>query len=598
MNILGISCFYHDSSAVLLRDGQLVAAVAEERFSRKKHDSGYPQRAIRYCLEEGKIESGDLDYVVFYEKPLLKFDRILTSCLATFPRSWRLFREAMLTWFSERLWIKGRLLDELDLPSDRLLFCPHHLSHAASAFYPSGFEEAAILTVDGVGEWATATMGVGKGTEIRLDRELRWPHSLGMLYSVFTAFLGFEVNEGEYKVMGMAPYGSPRYLDKVWKVVRMGNEGAIELDLDYFSFHWSPLQAFSNKFLSLFGPPRDPKAKFFTRSSSYPGYFGTMPHDFTEQQKLNEHYADIAASIQRVTEDILIKMVEGLHRRTGLRRLCIAGGVGLNCVANGRILQETPIEELYVQPSAGDGGGALGAALYVWHTLLGEPRSFVMDHAYWGKEYSDEEIEDALRMSGFSAERIRDDDTLLDHVVEDLQTGKVIGWYQGKFEWGPRALGNRSILADPRKSEMKDIVNTKIKFREPFRPFAPSVMSEHAQDYFLTGNISTQPTAKFMLCVSEVRAERRDEIPAVVHVDGSARPQVVEKETNPRYYTLIKRFRDATGVPLVLNTSFNLKGEPIVSTPVDALSTFKRSEMDSLYLGQYLIRKKYGSSSS
>lgn len=591
MDILGISCFYHDSSAVLLRDGQLIAAAAEERFSRRKHDSGYPQHAIRYCLEEGGIGPGELDYVVFYEKPLLKFDRILTSCLATFPRSWRLFRESMLTWFSEKLWIKGRLLDKLGIPSDRLLFCPHHLSHAASAFYPSGFDEAAILTVDGVGEWATATMGVGKGTEIRLERELRWPHSLGMLYSAFTAFLGFEVNEGEYKVMGMAPYGSPRYLDKVWKVVRVGDDGALELDLDYFSFHRSPLRAFSDKFEALFGPPRDPKSRFFTHSSGYPSYFGAMPYDFVEQQELNERYADIAASIQRATEDILLKMVEGLYRRTGLRRLCIAGGVGLNSVANGRILKETPIEELYVQPSAGDGGGALGAALYVWHALLGKPRSFVMDHAYWGKEYG--EIEEALRVEGFPAERVEDDSDLIDRAVEDLQAGKVIGWYQGRFEWGPRALGNRSILADPRRVEMKDIVNTKIKFREPFRPFAPSVLSEHAQDYFLTEDIAVQPTARFMLCVSEVRAERRDEIPAVVHVDGSARPQVVVKETNPRYHLLIERFYEATGVPVILNTSFNLRGEPIVSSPADALSTFERSEMDSLYLGRHVIRKSY-----
>jgi carbamoyltransferase len=591
MNILGISCFYHDSAASLVMDGQLVAAAAEERFSRRKHDSGYPDRAIRYCLEEGRITKESLDYVVFYEKPLLKFDRILTSCLATFPRSSRLFRESMLTWFSEKLWIKGQLLDQLGISSDRLVFCPHHLSHAASAFYPSPFQEAAILTVDGVGEWTTATMGVGKGTEIRLERELRWPHSLGMLYSAFTSFLGFEVNEGEYKVMGMAPYGSPRYLDKVWKTVRMGDDGAIELNLDYFSFHKSPSRAFSNKFVSLFGAPRQPTSNFFTRSSGYPSYFGAQPGDFVPQQRLNEHYADIAASIQRVTEDIILRMVEETHRRTGLRRLCLAGGVALNSVANGRILKETPIEELFVQPAAGDDGGSLGAALHVWHALLGKPRSFRMNHAYWGKGYGDNEIELELMKGGFTAIRASSEDALLNEAAADLEQGKVIGWYQGRFEWGPRALGNRSILADPRRIEMKDIVNTKIKFREPYRPFAPSIMSEHVGDYFQMRHIADQPAAKFMLCVCEVKEERRNDIPSVVHVDGSARPQVVERASNPLYHSLISRFRRATGVPLILNTSFNLRGEPIVSTPKQALSTFERSEMDSLYLGRYWIKK-------
>jgi carbamoyltransferase len=590
MNILGISCFYHDSSAALLQDGQLIAAAAEERFSRIKHDSDYPARSIAYCLEEGKIESDKLDYVVFYEKPLLKFDRILTTCLATFPRSCGLFREAMLTWFSEKLWIRGRLLDELQIPADRLLYCPHHLSHAASAFYPSGFDEAAILTVDGVGEWATATMGTGRGTEISLDRELRWPHSLGMLYSAFTAYLGFEINEGEYKVMGMAPYGNPRHVDKIMQMVRIGDEGAVELDLRYFAFHRSLRRTFSDRFVSLLGPGRDPRSRFYTRSSGYPTYFGPLPIDFEEQQRLNEHYADVAASIQYVTEDIVVRMARNLCDRTGLRRLCMAGGVALNCVANGRILHNTPVRELYVQPSAGDGGGALGAALHVWHALLGERRSFVMEHAYWGRQYSEREVEAVVETSGFSARRLLRTE-LLDQVVSDLLVGKVIGWYQGRFEWGPRALGNRSILADARRPDMKDVVNTRIKFREPFRPFAPSVLAEHAADWFSPPNLVGQSTACFMLGVCDVLPKRRGQVPAIVHVDGSARPHVVKRESNPLYYALIERFYEATGVPLVLNTSFNLKGEPIVASPNDALSTFSRCEMDVLFMGDYRIEK-------
>src|SRR5882724_3378653 len=448
MYILGISCYYHDSAAALLQDGMLIAAAAEERFSRIKHDSEFPRLAINFCLEQAGITAADLDYVVFYEKPFRKFDRILQSSLSGFPRSLGLFRESMLTWFSSKLWIKGKLLDELRIESIRLLFSEHHLSHAASAFFASPFDEAAILTVDGVGEWATATMGVGRGSEIHIDNELRWPHSLGMLYSTFTAFLGFEVNEGEYKVMGMAPYGEPRYIDKVWQLLRVSDDGAIELDLDYFSFQYSHKRAFSNKFLSLFGEQRAPKSQFFTQETGYPDYFGARPADFGSQSEQNKHYADVAASIQRVTEEVLLKMVNGVCRRTGLRKLCIAGGVGLNSVANGRLLRETPVEELFVQPAAGDDGGALGAALYAWHCVLGKPRAFVMKHASWGRSYNESEIATALAENGFSSELLKDDESLIERATDDLLAGRVIGWYQGRFEWGPRALGNRSILAD------------------------------------------------------------------------------------------------------------------------------------------------------
>jgi len=590
MNILGISCYYHDAAAALLQDGMLIAAAAEERFSRVKHDSDFPRLAINFCLEQAGITAADLDYVVFYEKPFRKFDRILQSSLSGFPRSLSLFRESMLTWFSSKLWIKGRILDELNIVPERLLFSEHHLSHAASAFFASPFDEAAILTVDGVGEWATATTGIGRGAEIHIDHELRWPHSLGMLYSTFTAFLGFEVNEGEYKVMGMAPYGIPRYVDNIWQLVHVSDDGAIELDLDYFAFHYSHKRAFSKKFLSFFGEQRAPNSHFFTQVTGYPSCFGRRPSDFDAQAVRNQEYADIAASVQVVTEEVLLKMVNGLCQRTGLRKLCIAGGVGLNSVANGRMLSETPVEELFVQPAAGDDGGALGAALYAWHCVLGKPRAFTMNHAYWGRAYSEAEIAADLAGSNCSAELLKDEASLIERATADLLSGKVIGWYQGRFEWGPRALGNRSILADPRREAMKDVVNTRIKFREPFRPFAPSVLAERAGDYF-DSRIVSQPAARFMLCVSKVNDARREQVPAVVHVDGSARPQIVERDENPRYHRLIESFEESTGVPVLLNTSFNLRGEPIISTPAEALSTFARSDMDALYMDRYVVRK-------
>jgi len=590
-HILGISCYFHDAAAALLRDGQLIAAVEEERFTRKKHDYEFPQHAIDFCLRLGGIRAADLDYVAFFEKPLLKFERLLLSSMQTFPKSHAVFREAMISWLGDKLWIKHLIEKRLGVPPAKILFSEHHLSHAASAFFCSPFKEAAILTVDGVGEWTTASLGMAQDTDIKLLKEIRFPHSVGLLYSAFTAFLGFEVNEGEYKVMGMAPFGTPRYVDKVHKLIRLGSDGSFELDMDYFSFHYSPDQTFNSRFEQLFGPPRDPKALFFTPASGYPSYFGEKPGNVAELGKENQHYADIAASIQAVTEEIMLKIAQQAYKETGQKRLCMAGGVALNSVANGKILKQTPFEELYIQPAAGDGGGAIGAALYAYHTILGKPRGFVMEHAYWGEEHGADEIEAFLKENGIHYERLENEDKLIERVVDRLQEGKVIGWSQGRFEWGPRALGHRSILADPRRAEMKDLVNVKIKFREPFRPFAPSVLAERVEDYFALPDAQKHFPARFMLYVVDVKEDKRDILPAITHVDGTGRLQTVRREQSPKYYRLIESFGEATGVPVVLNTSFNLKGEPIVNTPKEAFHTFAESGMDVLVLGNYVIEK-------
>lgn len=591
MNILGISCYFHDAAAALLKDGVLIAAAEEERFSRIKHDYEFPENAIGFCLAAGGIEAGDIDYVMFFEKPFIKFERLLLCSMQTFPRSMKLFREAMVTWLGDKLWIKHLLLKKLGVPASKVLFSEHHLSHAASTFYCSPFDEAAILTVDGVGEWTTAALGVGRGTDIKLIKEIRFPHSLGLLYSAFTAFLGFEVNEGEYKVMGMAPFGRPNYVDKIYELVHVDDDGGFELDMDYFSFHYSSEKTYNKKFEKLFGDPRDQKAHFFTPSTGYPSYFGEKPADFDELGKRNQFYADIAASIQVVTEQVMLKMANYAYRETGINKLCMAGGVALNSVANRKILSETPFEEIYIQPAAGDGGGAVGAALYGYHALLGQPRKFVMEHAYWGEEHSASDTEEFLKENNIPYEKIEDDQKLIARVTDALTGGKVIGWHQGRFEWGPRALGNRSILADPRRADMKDIVNVKIKFREPFRPFAPSVLVEKAGDYFALDYPEKHYPARFMLYVTDVHENKRDVLPAITHVDGTGRLQTVRKELNPKYYSLIETFGQATGVPVVLNTSFNLKGEPIVNTPVEAFNSFSKSGMDMLVLGNYIVDK-------
>ena len=594
MKILGISCYFHDAAAALLQDGMLVAAAEEERFTRKKHDYEFPQRAIDFCLGAAGVNARDLDYVVFFEKPFLKFERLMITTLQTFPRSHKVFREAMISWLGEKLWIKQLIEKRLGVSEAKILFSDHHASHAASAFYCSPFDEAAILTVDGVGEWTTATLSVGKGTEIKRLKEIHFPHSIGLLYSAFTAFLGFEVNEGEYKVMGMAPFGTPRYVDKVHKLIRIDNDGSFELDMDYFCFHRSTDQTYSEKFVGLFGDPRDAKSNFFTARSGYPSYFDAKPAGWEDLSRQNEFYADIAASIQAVTEEVLLQLARNAYNETGLKQLCMAGGVALNSVANGKILRDTPFENLYVQPAAGDGGGAIGAALYGYHAVLGKPRRFVMEHGYWGQEQSSAEIQSFLQQNGIPYRSIENEEKLIAYTVDRLQDGKVIGWSQGRFEWGPRALGNRSILADARRADMKDIVNTKIKFREPFRPFAPSVLADRTEEFFALPNAEKHFPARFMLYVVDVKEDKREIIPAITHVDGTGRLQTVHKETNLRYYRLIDTFGQATGVPVILNTSFNLRGEPIVNSPQEAFRTFSESGMDVLVLNQYVIEKANG----
>jgi carbamoyltransferase len=605
MYILGISCYYHDSAAAILKDGVLVAASEEERFSRKKHDFGFPHQAIQFCLEQAGITAQDLDYVVFYEKPLLKFERILLTTLQMFPQSWAVFRESMIAWFNEKLWIKGQILTTLDIPDEKLLFVEHHLSHAASAFFASPYEEAAIITIDGVGEWTTAT--VGKGTavwdtlpnggtptatknDIELFSETRFPHSLGLLYSAFTAFLGFRVNNGEYKVMGMAPYGRPTRMDDVYKVMQVGQDGSVHLNMDYFDFHRSTKRTFSDKFIKLFGEPRVHDSVFYT-PTTHP--LKDHPQWDNATAEKNQYYADIAASIQRVTEEAVLKMVHYAYEQTGSKNLCLAGGVALNSVANGRIMREGPFENVYIQPAAGDAGGALGAALYAYHVLLGHSRKFVMEHAYWGKNYTADDIRAAIAQTGYSYEYVEDIDQLATHMVDDILAKKVIGLYQGRFEWGPRALGNRSILADPRSAEMKSIVNERIKFREPFRPFAPVVLEERAAEYWQDledGHGTTAYPYRYMLAVCKSYPDKGEQIQAVNHM-GSGRIQTVRREWNPLYYRAIELFGESTGVPVLLNTSFNLRGEPIVNTPANALNTFSKSDIDTLYMDGFIVRK-------
>jgi carbamoyltransferase len=591
MHILGLSCYFHDASAAILRDGHLIAAAEEERFSRVKHDFGFPSRAIAFCLEQAGIRGEDLDYVAFFEKPFVKFDRILNTTFAEVPKSGAVFRQAITAWLLDKMWVKNRIREALRVPDERILFVEHHQSHAASAFFCSPFDDAAILTVDGVGEWATATTGRGRDRTIDLTHEIHFPHSLGLLYSAFTAFLGFEVNEGEYKVMGMAPYGRPRFVEQVRKLINVGSDGSFSLNLEYFEFQRSTTRTYSDAFVKLFGAPRPVESLFFTEASGFPSYFGEKPTNYAELSAANQRYADLAASIQAVTEETLLTMARGACERAGTMKLCMAGGVALNSVANGRILREAGVTDLFIQPAAGDSGAALGAALFVHHQVLGHPRGFVMEHAAWGQQHSMDAIRAAAAATGFRAEECRDADQMLDRAAELVASGRVIGWHQGRFEWGPRALGQRSILADPRRAEMKDTVNVKIKFREPYRPFAPSVLQEAADRYFDTAGASTQYPARFMLLVEPVRPEARSVLPATTHVDNSARLQTVVQSASPLYHDLISRVGQATGVPVVMNTSFNLRGEPIVNTPAEAISTFARSGLDALVMDQLILYK-------
>ena len=594
MYILGISCYYHDSAACLLKNGQVIVAAEEERFSRLKHDSSFPVNAIKFCLDSAGIKGSQLEYAVFNEKPFLKFERIIKTILATYPLSMGIFQEAIINWMGDKLWIKNLIEEKLNLPAEKVLFCQHHLSHAAASFFCSPFSEAAILTIDGVGEWTSTAQGYGKAdwvgqgiNRIQLSEEIRFPHSLGLLYSVFTAFLGFEVNDGEYKVMGMSAFGTPRYTEKIYELIKVSPDGSFRLNMKYFAYHYNSKRSFNKRFVKLFGKPKNPKSRFVTTQTSLYDY-KVVPTD--EEIKTNQYYADIAASIQKVTEDILVRIANNLYQKTGQKKLCLAGGVVLNCLANSRILKETPFDEIFIQPAAGDSGSAMGAALYVYHCLLARPRKFVLKHAYWGKEYTEKEIETFLVDSEISYQFINDENRLIELVADALADRKVIGWFQGRGEWGPRALGNRSILADPRDDKMKDIVNIKIKFREPFRPFAPTVLADKAEELFELNSHSRQYPFKFMLYT--VAVKKKDLIPAVTHIDGTSRIQIIDLQQNPLYYRLIERFYQKTGVAALLNTSFNLKGEPIVNSPQDAFNTFTKSGMDMLVLGKFILTKK------
>lgn len=591
MYILGISCFYHESAACLLKDGRVVAASAEERFSRRKHDSEFPKLAVSFCLKKAGITAADLDYVVFYEKPFWKFQRILLSTLVSWPLAVRLFAKAMVTWLADKLWVRSIITDELKIDPKKVLFVPHHISHAASSFYPSGFSEAAILTFDGVGEWTTTTWGAGKGLELAILEEIKFPHSLGLLYSVFTAFLGFEVNDGEYKVMGMAPYGKPKYLDKVYKLVKTYGDGSFRLNMGYFTYHRSADQAYGAQFVELFGEPRPKDLHFFTKSSGYPSYFGEKPENYDELCALNQKYADIAASIQAFCEETILKLAGYVFKKTKMENLCIAGGVGLNSVANGLLLRKGPFKRVFVQPAAGDDGGSLGAALYAYHTILGKPRKFIQDNCYFGADFSEEEIKKFLKSKRVKYQKMSEE-KLTSFLADEIADGKVIGFCHGRAEWGPRSLGSRSIIADPRREEMKEVVNTKIKFREPYRPFAPVVLAERAEDYFGVRGFEHQHLTNFMLGVFPVLRDKRKVIPAVTHVDGSGRLQIINRRQNARYYDIVKKFGEKTGVYVLLNTSFNLKGEPIVNSPEDAFNTFSKSGLDILALEKFVILKE------
>ena len=592
MNILGISAFYHDSAAALVRDGRIIAAAQEERFTRKKHDSNFPTHAVRYCLAEGGVGPGQLDAVAFYDKPINKFARILETYIGVAPKGLQSFMMALPIWMKQKLWIPPEIetaLEQAGIPMPpEILFPEHHESHAGSAFYPSPYESAAILTVDGVGEWATSTIGHGRGNEVKILEELRFPHSIGLLYSAFTYFTGFKVNSGEYKLMGLAPYGKPVYVDLIYdKLLDLRDDGSFRLDLNYFGYLDS-LTMTNNRFDELFGgPPRK------------------------SESDLSQREMDIAASIQVVTEDIVLRMARHARELTGEKHLCMAGGVALNCVANGRLLRENIFDDIWIQPAAGDAGGALGCALVAWHQVKGNPRTAdgrrdQMNGAYLGPDFSDDEIGDFLQAKGYPAEK-HDGPEWARTIARLIAGENVIGLCQGRMEFGPRALGGRSIIGDARSPKMQSIMNLKIKYRESFRPFAPSCLEEKVSDYF-----ELDRPSPYMLLVAQVCKERclgleesetldirerihqiRSDIPAITHVDYSARVQTVNRETSPRYYDIIKAFDDLTGCGVIINTSFNVRGEPIVCTPEDAYRCFMRTEMDYLVLGSYILDKQH-----
>jgi carbamoyltransferase len=572
--ILGISAFYHDSAAALVVDGQIVAAAQEERFTRHKHDERFPEHAIEYCLAEANLEPADVDYVGFYDKPLLKFERQHETFLAYAPWGFRSFKNAITVWMNNKLHVGRRIRRGLGGAYRRgIVFTEHHQSHAASAFFPSPFDEAAILTLDGVGEWATASYGTGRGNRIELTHELHFPHSLGLLYSSFTYFCGFKVNNDEYKLMGLAPYGKPKYAQLILeKLIDMKEDGSIQMDMSYFNY-CRGLTMTSRKFEWLFGgPPRRPESPITQREM------------------------DIAASVQYVTEEIMLRMASHVHGETGMKHLCLAGGVALNCVANGRVLREGPFDDIWIQPAASDAGSALGVALFIWYQLLDNPRSVTeTDEQYGsllGSSYGDEEIRTFLETTNAEYEFIRNSDTLCDRLADDIANGKIVAWFQGRMEFGPRALGSRSILADARKDDMQTVINRKVKFREDFRPFAPAVLREYAHDYF---SMSTDQESPYMLLTVPVK-QQHSQIRAVTHVDYSARIQTVDARRHGLFYKLLKRFYRKTGCPVVINTSFNLNWEPIVCSPQDAYETFMASEIDTLCMGHFILTKSAQSS--
>ncbi len=590
MIILGLSCYFHDSSAVIIQDGELICAAEEERFSRKKHDFGFPENAIQFCLKKANIDASEIDYIVFFEKPFLKFERILKTVISTFPMSSKIFTQGMRAWALDKLWIKNKIASYLDIDAKIIRFSEHHLSHSASSYFCSPFNESALVTFDGVGEWASTTIGKGNNNDINILKEIHFPHSIGLLYSAFTAFLGFEVNEGEYKVMGMAPFGKPKYTDKINEIITSYEDGSFWLDMSYFSYHKSASKSFTKKFENLFGIPREPESYFFTKETGFPDYFGDKPKDYELQCESNQFYADIAASIQQITEELMLSVCLEAYKITGSKNLCMAGGVALNSTANNRIINELPYDNVFIQPASGDGGGALGAALLMWNHVLNNKKRFVMDNVYYGEEYDDDQIKESFNKNELNYKFISSFDDLAEKVAMMISEGKVIGWFQGRFEWGPRSLGARSIIADPRKSEMKNIVNTKIKFREPFRPFAPSILSENVEEYFELIDNQKFYTEQFMLRVAKIKENKRSKIPAVDHF-GTGRLQSVKEDSNPRYYKLIKSFYQLTGVPVIMNTSFNVRGEPIVNTPEEALNTFLKTDIDVLVCGNYIIEK-------
>ena len=594
MYILGISAYYHDSAAALICNGRIVAAAQEERFTRKKHDAGFPRHAIEYCLSEAGITLEQVDHVAFYDKPFLKFERLLETYLAFAPRGFQSFRMAIPLWLREKLFLKDLLIQKLkesvpDFDWDkRLLFSEHHLSHAASAFFPSPFEQAAVLTMDGVGEWTTTSLAFGNAHRLEITREIHFPHSLGLLYSAMTYFTGFKVNSGEYKVMGLAPYGTPKYAGLMLeKLMDLKDDGTFRLDLSYFDY-CTGLTMTNSKFEQLFGAPR--------RDANQP---------------LTQLHMDLAASIQAVTEEIMLRLTRSIARETGAKYLCLAGGVALNCVANGKILRDGQYERIWIQPAAGDAGGALGAALAAYHLFLDQPREVngqadAMQGAYLGPAFSQAEIEQRLMACGAQFS-VMDDAALMTASSTDLADGKALGWFQGRMEFGPRALGGRSILGDPRSPSMQKLLNLKVKYRESFRPFAPSILREDVADWF-----DIDSDSPYMLLVADVVANRRREmseseqqlfgieklnvprsdIPAVTHVDYSARIQTVHQDTNPRYHALISAFKQRTGCPVVVNTSFNVRGEPIVCTPEDAFRCFMGTDIETLVLGNCYLKKE------